>query len=147
MKSFKFKLESLLKLRMNIEKKKQADVALVSSKYNKEQIGKEVCLDKIKDSSIYVDNIEDPSEMINTMMQVSDYVFSLKAQIRNHEESMYKISIELREKQRILVDASRDRRAVEILKEKKFALHKKETLKEEQKMLDEWKSEFKEFVL
>ena len=53
MKPFKFELESLLKLRMNIEKKKQADVALVSSKYNKEQLGKEVCLDKIKDSSIY----------------------------------------------------------------------------------------------
>lgn len=147
MKSFKFELESLLKLRMNIEKKKQADVALVSSKYNKEQLGKEGCLEKIKDSSVYVDNIEDQDEMINTMMKVSDYVVSLKAQINNHEESMRKISIELREKQRILVDASRDRRAVEILKEKKFALHKKETLKEEQKMLDEWKNQFKEFIL
>lgn len=147
MKSFKFELESLLRLRINIEKKKQADVALVSSKYNKEQLGKEGCLEKIKDSSVYVDNIEDQDEMINTMMKVSDYVVSLKAQINNHEESMQKISVELREKQRILVDASRDRRAVEILKEKKFALHKKETLKEEQKMLDEWKNEFKEFVL
>ncbi len=147
MKPFKFELESLLKLRMSVEKKKQADVVLVSSKYNKELFGKESCLDKIKDSSIYVDNIEDQNDMINSMMLVSEYVFSLKAQIKNHESSMTRISVELREKQRILMEASRDRRAVEILKEKKLALYKKETLIEEQKMLDEWKSEFKEFVL
>lgn len=147
MKSFKFELESLLKLRGNIEKKRQAEVAIVSSKYNKEQMGKEACLNKIKESTVYIDDKLSESDVATSMILVSEYIFSLNAQIRSHEATMSKISVELREKQSILANASRDRRAVEILKEKKLALYKKEAIKEEQKMFDEWKNAFKEFTL
>ena len=41
MKRFDFKLKPLYKLRKNIEKKKQAEVAEVSALYNKEKEGKD----------------------------------------------------------------------------------------------------------
>ncbi len=140
MKAFRFELESLLVFRKNIEKQKQADVALISSKYNKEQMGKENCLSKINDSIQKVDSIENKDDMIENFMFVNDYISSLGGQIRLHEDNMQVINVELKKKQKILAKASADLKAVEMLKDKKLAEYKKEVIKEEQKIFDEWKN-------
>ena len=142
MKRFDFKLEPLYKLRKNIERQKQSEVAEVSAQYNKEREGKDNCIFKIEDSIKIVDSIEDEKEMINMSFYLGDYITALNSQIGLHEENMSIIGIELRHRQEILQEATNSRRAVEILKEKKLAEYKKLILKEEQSKLDEWKKEY-----
>ena len=142
MKRFNFKLEPLYKLRKNIERQKQAEVAEVSAQYNKESEGKDNCIFKIEDSIKIVDAIEDEKEMINMSFYLGDYIMALNSQIGLHEENMSIIGIELRHRQEILQEATNSRRAVEILKEKKLVEYKKLILKEEQSKLDEWKKEY-----
>lgn len=142
MKRFDFKLEPLYRLRRNIEKKKQAEVAEVSARYNKEREGKDNCIFKIEDSVKIVDAIEDEREMMNMSFYLGDYISALNSQIGIHEDNMSIIGIELKKRQEILQEATNNRRAVEILKEKKLAEYKKLINKEEQSKLDEWKSEY-----
>lgn len=142
MKRFDFKLEPLYRLRRNIEKKKQAEVAEVSAQYNKEREGKDICIFKIEDSVKIVDAIEDEREMMNMSFYLGDYISALNSQIGIHEDNMSIIGIELKKRQEILQEATNNRRAVEILKEKKLAEYKKLINKEEQSKLDEWKSEY-----
>ena len=142
MKRFNFKLEPWYKLRKNIEKKRQAEVAEVSAEYNKERDGKESCLLKIDDGIKYVDNMENSDEMLSMSIYLGEYINALNSQIAIHEDNMAEISIELRKRQEILQEASRQRRAVELLKEKKLLEYKKMMNKEEQAKLDEWKKEY-----
>lgn len=142
MKRFDFKLEPLYKLRKNIEKKKQAEVAEVSALYNKEKEGKDNCILKINDGIKIVDSIEDNSEMINMSIYLGEYMLALNSQIAIHDRKMSEIGIELRRRQNILQEAARQRRAVEILKEKKLLEYKKLMNKEEQSKLDEWKNDY-----
>ena len=142
MKRFDFKLEPLYKLRKNIEKKKQADVAEVSALYNKEREGKDNCILKINDGIKIVDSIEDSSEMINMSIYFVEYMLALNSQIAIHDRKMSEIGIELRKRQDILQEATKQRRAVEILKEKKMLEYKKLMNKEEQSKLDEWKNDY-----
>ncbi|TXJ45180.1 flagellar FliJ family protein [Brachyspira pilosicoli] len=142
MKRFDFKLEPLYKLRKNIEKKKQAEVAEVSALYNKEKEGKDNCILKINDGIKIVDSIEDSSEMINMSIYFGEYMLALNSQIAIHDRKMSEIGIELRKRQDILQEATKQRRAVEILKEKKLLEYKKLMNKEEQSKLDEWKNDY-----
>ncbi|MEI0611711.1 flagellar FliJ family protein [Brachyspira pilosicoli] len=142
MKRFDFKLEPLYKLRKNIEKKKQAEVAEVSALYNKEKEGKDNCILKINDGIKIVDSIEDSSEMINMSIYLGEYMLALNSQIAIHDRKMSEIGIELRKRQNVLQEATRQRRAVEILKEKKLLEYKKLMNKEEQSKLDEWKNDY-----
>ncbi|MEI0518903.1 flagellar FliJ family protein [Brachyspira murdochii] len=142
MKRFNFKLEPLYKLRKNIEKQRQAEVAEVSAEYNKERDGKDSCLLKIDDGIRYVDSIEDDNEMLSMSICLGEYITALNSQISIHEDNMAEISVELRRRQEILQEASRQRRAVELLKEKKLLEYKKLMNKEEQAKLDEWKKEY-----
>lgn len=142
MKRFDFKLEPLYKLRKNIEKKKKAEVAEVSALYNKEKEGKDNCILKINDGIKIVDSIEDTSEMINMSIYLGEYMLALNSQIAIHDRKMSEIGIELRKRQNVLQEATRQRRAVEILKEKKLLEYKKLMNKEEQSKLDEWKNDY-----
>ena len=142
MKRFNFNLEPLYKLRKNIEKKRQAEVAEVSAEYNKERDGKDSCLLKIDDGIKYVDSIENNDEMLSMSIYLGEYINALNCQIYIHEDNMAEISIELRKRQEILQEASRQRRAVELLKEKKLLEYKKMMNKEEQAKLDECKKEY-----
>lgn len=142
MKAFKFNLESLYKLRQNIEKKRQAELAVISAKYNKEREAKDNCILKIKDSMIKIDSIEDSKEMLDMSLYIGDYIMALKSQMNIHEKNMDNIGVELRKRQLVLQEASKDRRAVELLKEKKFEEYRKQLHKDEQSKLDEWKEDY-----
>ena len=135
-------MEPLYKLRKNIEKQRQAEVAEVSAEYNKERDGKDNCLLKIDDGIRYVDGIENNEDMLSMSIYLGEYINALNAQVAIHENNMSEIGIELRKRQEILQEASRQRRAVEILKEKKLLEYKKLINKEEQAELDEWKKDY-----
>lgn len=143
MKKFDFKLEPLYKYRKNIEKEKQALVAEVSAEYNKEQMGIDNCIAKINDSIHIVDSIEESSDDYMSMaLYLGDYISALSSQIIIHQDNMATIEVELKKRQEVLSEATRARRAVEILKEKKLLEHKKQNQKLEQANLDDWKREY-----
>lgn len=147
MKSFKFNLESVYKVRKNTEKKKIAELAKVSSVYNKEMISRDLCFDNIKKTENTLDNIDTNSEeFINNMLFNGEYISLMQKAIKEHENKMDSMRYELDTKQKALAKAAADRRAVELIKEKRFMEYKKECLKEEQKELDEHSSRNK-FVI
>ena len=80
--------------------------------------------------------------MINMSIYLGEYMLALNSQIAIHDRKMSEIGIELRRRQNILQEATRQRRAVEILKEKKLLEYKKLMNKEEQSKLDEWKNDY-----
>lgn len=142
MKKFIFKLEALEKKRRHIERQKQADLAQVSALYNKEESYKTKCFDSIKENITYADALDYKNEDdINIIIQVSESNVALRNRIVSHEVNMDKIKPELLRKQKILAEASKQKRAVEILREHKYKEYKKYILKEEQKSLDEWSND------
>ena len=110
--------------------------------YNKERDGKDDCISKINDGIRIVDSMEDNNEMLTMSIYLGEYISALNSQIAIHEDNMAEISVELRKRQEVLQEASRQRRAVELLKEKKLLEYKKLMNKEEQAKLDEWKKEY-----
>lgn len=142
MKKFNFNLEALYKLRKNVEKKRQSEVAEISAMYNREKDGKDNCIQKINDGINIVDNMEYNDEMLAMSIYLGEYIYALKSQISIHEENMSNINVELIKRQEVLQEATKQRRAVELLKEKKLLEYKKMMDKEEQVKLDEWKKEY-----
>lgn len=97
---------------------------------------------KISDGIRFVDNMENDDEMLNMSIYLGEYINALNSQIAIHENKMAEINTELVKRQEVLQEASRQRRAVELLKEKKLLEYKKLKNKEEQAKLDEWKKEY-----
>ena len=142
MKKFHFKLEALEKKRKQIEREKQSDLAKVSTLYNKEENYKSLCFETIKENISYSDNLDYTNEDdMNIIIQISESNFALHNRAEVHENNMNKIKPELIKRQKILAEASKQKRAVEILRERKYKEYKKYVLKEEQKILDDWSNE------
>ena len=115
MKKFDFKLEPLYKLRKNIEKQKQAEVAEVSALYNKERDGKDDCISKINDGIRIVDSMEDNNEMLTMSIYLGEYISALNSQIAIHEDNMAEISVELRKRQEVLQEEQQSAQQLELL--------------------------------
>ncbi len=140
MKKFVFKFEALEKKRAQIEKKRQGELSKVSALYNKEQVYKSQCLQTIKENIKYADNLDISDEdNMSIIMQTMNANFALRNRIKMHEGNMDKIKPELLKRQKILVEASKQKKAVEKLREKKYKEYKAYLLKEEQKNLDDYK--------
>ncbi len=141
MKKFYFKLDALERKRRQEEKQKQLLVLPVASLYNKEEESKNKCLRTIAENTKFSSNLDyENAEDINIMIQISDSNFALRGRIDVHDENLGKIKVELEKRQKVLAEASAQRRAVEILRERKYQEYKKYVMKEEQKDLDEFHS-------
>lgn len=141
MKKFRFKLDALEKKRKHIEKEKQADLAKVSALYNREEALKELCLDSIKKNIRYIDSLDYKDEnAMNILVQADMHSEALRMKANNHKKEMDKIRVELVRRQKILLDASKDRRAVEILREHKYKAYMKEFRKHQQSVLDNFRN-------
>lgn len=139
MKKFYFKLDALCKMRAKEEKQFQTYLAQVSKVYNEEEQYKNQCVDTIAENIRFSDNLNyENAEDVNIMMQISESNIALQSRIARHDDNLSKIKPELLRRQKLLAEASAKRRAVEILKEKKYKEYKKYLLKEEQKNLDEF---------
>lgn len=139
MKRFQFRLEKLLKLREREEEWKKQELAEVMGLYNKEEHGIHECMEGMKKNAEEVDALS--PEEYNTVIFASDnYNSAMRAKIEGHKKQMRSLEPEIEKRRNALAEAVRNRRVVEIMKDKKIAEYKKELRKEEQAMLDEWRT-------
>ncbi len=139
MKKFHFKLDALERKRKQEERQKQILLLPVAKLYNEEEDYKKQCVHTIAQNTKFSSNLDyQNADDINIMMQISDSNLALRKRIAIHNENLGKIKVELDKRQKVLAEASAKRRAVEILRERKYQEYKKYVLKEEQKELDEF---------
>ncbi len=139
MKKFHFKLAALERKRKQEEKQKQLLVLPVASLYNREEDSKNQCQHTISENAKFSNTLNyENADDISIMIQVSDSNMALRGRMAMHDENLGKIKVELEKRQKVLAEASAQKRAVEILRERKYEEYKKYLRKEEQKELDEF---------
>jgi flagellar protein FliJ len=138
MKRFKFQLEGYLKVKKAKEQQKLGELARVVSRVN-----------------IYKEQQQAFDDQYNTMLNAQRAEFMTKAVPINHVRDMYEylgalrlrkdtatrqiagIEPELAEKRNAYNAARKDRRVIEIMRERKLSEHKLATEKEDLQFLDE----------
>lgn len=136
-KKFKFRLDPLLKLRRHREKERQKEHAAAMAEVHKqENLNGE--LDRTR-----IDTLDHQREHLIGGLSVmhalvySRYIMKLKRERLAGGEMLHALQKEAEKKRTRLVEAARDRKIFEKLKEKQHERHLKAAEKLEQKELDE----------
>ena len=136
MKKFEFRLQRLLEIRQKKEDQEKIELAKASGAYQKELNKKQKILGNIGD--FRKDLIQNKKSLSLNMLQSFDKL------VRNSEIVMKKLEVVIEEKRAVMqthidkyAQLKKDKRAVEILKEKAQKRHDEESSREEQSDLDE----------
>lgn len=133
MRPYKFSMEKILNLREDLEKDKMEKMVVIQ---NELEIQKKVLQqlldeeDKIKNQGKVFSNIQD-------LKQKTLYKSMIKKEIEKQDDVIEDTKKVLDEKRNDLIEAQKDRKIMEKLKEKGFEEYKIQTQLEEQKELDE----------
>jgi len=137
MKKFKFKLEPVLELRKNREEQIQLKLAEVIKKldcalrnYNKILEHRDEILIKLENLKICPGGIED-------LILYQNYIENLNHQLSTQHSLVQEIKSELEEVRRKLLNAARERKAIEKLKEKRKNQYARVVRRLEDKFLDD----------
>jgi flagellar FliJ protein len=134
---FQFRLETLLKFRRLQEEQAQIKLAEATAAYVAEQERlaglEEELADHVAD---YRRRLREPVT-VATLKMFRDYYDKLKGTIAHQQERVAAADQIRRECLAALAAAAKARKLVEKLKEKRLAQYQAETLREEQKLLDE----------
>ena len=143
MKKFHFKLETWLKIKKLKEQDQLNELAKVTSKMNKHRSEIDMFFQQ---SSALLKNESDAMKHhgnkidIRHRQEIFKYLSFLNQRKRAAERHIEEMRPELGAKIENLNKARKERRVIEILKEKKYAEYKKESAKEEQTLSDEFNS-------
>lgn len=132
-KKFRFRLESVLKLRTdNVNDAKNALMVVLQQRYNKEEEIKN--LQTLKQDFLVQQML---AKTAADMQANKDYIRNLDAQVEIKEKEKEKIIEIENEKRRLLNEAVKEEKVLLKLKEKKYEEYQQELGKEETKFLDE----------
>lgn len=131
MKSYKFKMDKVLEYRENVEKVKVEDFAKITHKLRKEE-----------------EHLKDLQETLKEKKKVKQqdlygmkmgflYREKLKAEVDRQVMKVQEISVKAEAAQSVLIEARKDRKIMEMLKEKDQEKYRLELLQSEQKELDD----------
>ncbi len=134
-KKFKFRLEKLLKIKKQEEKQLQGEFFnLKNELYEIER--------KIEKKKKEIDNSflllkKEKRSGVDFIEKWQRYISLLKSEKRKLENQKNQKNTEVQEKMNELLEKIKERKSVEILREKKFQAYLKELNKEEQNFIDE----------
>ncbi|MCT4613040.1 MAG: flagellar export protein FliJ [Clostridia bacterium] len=134
---FKFKFESLLKVKIQLEDQKKAEYGKALQIL--EEL-KNVKIEKEKERKMNMENANKRSSgslSVKEMVEFQNYTTFLNNKIKEIQKSINEEEKNVDIKREELVVAVKERKTIEKLKEKAFEEHKKELLKEEQSKVDE----------
>ncbi len=130
---FKFKLESVLKLRKIREKEIIKEFQIKKG----EVLAAEKELERFKEN-LNKAKIEKSLKLtINDLKLLDNYIFKLKESIKYQAIKINNLNMELKQIELRLFQAQKERKVLENLKEKKYQEYLKEENLKEQKFLDE----------
>ena len=135
MKKFQFGLQRLLEIRQKREDEQRIRLAKASAAYQMEVNAKNRILDNIGD---YRKKLSKTEKLNLGQLQEFDYFVTKGSEgIKEIEKEMEKKRVLMQKELDIYVEKKKERRTVEILREKALTKHQEETLREEQAILDE----------
>ncbi len=138
MKAFSFRLESILNLRTSMESILKKELSVIED----ELVREEEKLDSLIES--YTNGVSElmrSEEFTPSKVDVTrDYLLMLKSYMEEVSQSIKEIRKRSEEKKDELIEASKDRKALDLLKEKRFKEYIKEMLRYEETLIDEYNS-------
>ncbi|MBV6494387.1 MAG: hypothetical protein LDLANPLL_02420 [Turneriella sp.] len=138
MKKFKFALEGYLKVKKAHEQRKLGELAQVMRRVNAYREEQQAFNNQYNSMlQTQQDHFRTQETRINQVKDMYDFLAALKRRSDNATRQLEQMEGEVTEKRNAYNAARKDRRVVEILRERKVAEHKQEHEREEQKILDE----------
>jgi len=134
-KQFRFPLEKILDYKKNIEDLKAGELNRSREKKKKEEDKLKYIEDKKEE--ILIENDSQENMTINQLNIATDYLFQLNDQIEKGTAKVLDADTEVDNKLDNLNEASKDKKAVEKLRERKLSEHKIFKKKVERKKTDE----------
>jgi len=136
-KKFKFRLDPLLKLRKHREKERQKEHAAAAAEAHKQkQLNGDIDRARVNTLDYQRSRLAGQLSVPEALI-CSRYIMKLKRQRLAGNELLHALQKETEKKRTKLVEAARDRKIFEKLKEKQQLRHRREIEKQEQKELDE----------
>lgn len=135
MKGVKFRLQKVLEVRELIEKQHKKDLASSKSKLKSEEEGLKVIGDKKNNFIQNLNKIEKAT--VSQILGHYDYYSALANFMNNKRSAVESLKGEVEKKRQNLLEASKDKKALENLKEKKIVEYINRESKKEQTLTDE----------
>jgi flagellar FliJ protein len=136
-KKFKFRLEPLLKIREHREKERQKDHAAAVGKVHEQKDAVEGIDNERISTMDYQRGKSVGRLLIAEALVYSRYLMRLKRERIAGVELLHGLQKEAEQKRQELVEAARERKIFDLLKEKQQQRHREEAEKADQKELDE----------
>ena len=137
MAKFKFRLASLLSIKEKMEQLKKNEYAEALAIVNKLLLKKTELLEEIeRNLNIWQNQLQNGAKP-NEIIQYNHYVELVKVNVKKTEEEIINAQEMAEKKRLLLVEAMKERKMLENLKEKDYNEFRIEETKEEQKFLDE----------
>lgn len=131
MKSYKFKMDKVLEYRENVEKVKVEDFAKITHKLRREE-------EHLKDLQETLEEKKKVKQQDLYGMKMGFlYREKLKAEVDRQVSKVQEISVKAEAAQHVLIEARKDRKIMEMLKEKDREKYRLDLLNTEQKELDD----------
>ena len=131
MKSYKFKMDKVLEYRENVEKVKVEDFAKITHKLRKEE-------EHLKDLQETLEEKKKVKQQDLYGMKMGFlYREKLKAEVDKQVSKVQEISVKAETAQNVLIEARKDRKIMEMLKEKDQEKYRLDLRNTEQKELDD----------
>jgi len=137
MRKFVFNLEPLYGHRQRLEELKQKEFAEVNQSLQAEEKKLIELIGLYKSSATELDKRKEQDAAVLEIETHHAYLEGLKRRIRTQELAVCNIRVLLEKKRADLIDASRDRKVIEIMKEKSLSAHRQRAEKLELKESDD----------
>lgn len=137
MRKFTFTLESVLQVKYRLEERVRAELADTQSRLvEAQQALRRLSQEKGRHQKEMA-RIQQGALDIGSLLLAQDYLAQLNRRIQDQQEVIAQIEAELDRKREELVEAQRERKSLEILKDKQWQEYQKAVQREEQLFLDE----------
>jgi len=137
MKKFRFKFESVFKIRQTREEEVLRALGAAQRAYQEELAEKQQILSELDQSLKRREKLGSETVTINSFQIEQNFITGTKQRIIRQDQAIVRASRTVEKALRAYLFARRQTRMIEILREKDFAEFKKAVAKKEQKELDE----------
>ncbi len=137
MRRFVFKLETLLDLKKRLEEEKIREFSAVTLELDNQKNNLEILLNEVSEKQKELARKLEQDIDLKQVKMTDRYIEHLKWLTLLQRDTISQLEVKVEQKRLELVEAARERRTVEKLKEKQFARYQKALSMEEQKLLDE----------
>ncbi len=137
MKKFKFKLQPVLNFRKDIEEQIQIRLAEALDRENRAKMALQEIIDRRNQVAMKLEEFKHKPIGIDDLIIYQAHVENLDSRITEQQLKIEDLKSEVEEIRQTLLQASRDKKVIEKIKDRQHDRHKKDMLKKEIDFLDE----------